>query len=324
MDLKKKRILKAVLFSLISLGLFTYSLFLYVPRKLKPSEATRFYRGEGYKDEPKDSLDAVIIGSSDAFACFSPTYIYENYGLRTYNCGVSKQSVLGMRKQLESVFEYQSPKAVIVETDAIYYKNYSETEYLFVKAKDFVTKYHLFWKDLTFENFYAVPNYPKDPLRGFIFRKQVTVPERFRDDYYHADRTVKGEPFDKGVKSNLNKIVDLCEKNNAKVLFYASYSSATWSDARHNKIQEFCDSRGVEFIDAEDYRTEIGFDDYTDYYDMRDNGGGDHLNVQGAHKTTDFLANKLINDYGVTKTPNEEYDSKFDADIPYYHKLLEE
>ena len=115
-----------------------------------------------------------------------------------------------------------------------------------------------------------------------------------------------------------------CKKNDIKVFFYASYSSATWSDARHNKIQEYCDSKGIEFVDAEDYREEIGFDDYTDYYDMRDNGGGDHLNVSGAHKTTDFLANKLINDYGVHKTDNPEANAAFEKDLPYYHKLLAE
>ena len=296
---KKQRILKSIIFTLIGIGLFVYSIFIFVPRNLKPSEATRFYMGKGYREEPKDSLDAMIIGTSDAFSCFSPSYIFEHHELETYNCGVSKQSVLGMRKQLEDLLKYQKPQAIIVETDAVYYSNYGEMEYLWVKGMDFMEKYHLFWKDLSIDNFYSIPDYPRDPLRGFIFRKKVTVPERFREDYYHEDKTAKPEKFDKGVKKNLNKIVDICENNNIKVFFYASYSSATWTDGRHNAIQNFCDSRGVEFIDAEDYRTEIGFDEYTDYYDMRDNGGGDHLNVSGAHKTTDFLAKKLMNDYGV-------------------------
>ena len=106
MSLKKQRILKTIIFTLIGIGLFVYSIFIFVPRKLKPSEATRFYRGMGYRDEPKDSLDAMIIGTSDAFSCFSPSYIFEKHGLKTYNCGVSKQSVLGMRKQLEDILKY--------------------------------------------------------------------------------------------------------------------------------------------------------------------------------------------------------------------------
>jgi len=327
MSLKKQRILKTIIFTLIGIGLFVYSIFIFVPRKLKPSEATRFYRGMGYRDEPKDSLDAMIIGTSDAFSCFSPSYIFEKHGLKTYNCGVSKQSVLGMRKQLEDIVKYQKPQAIIVETDAIYYSNYGEMEYLWVKGIDFMEKYHLFWKDLSFKNFYSIPNYPHDPLRGFIFRKNITVPERFREDYYLEDRETKPEKFDKGVKKNLNKIVDICENNDIKVFFFASYSSATWTDGRHNAIQKFCDSRDVEFIDAEDYRAEIGFDDLTDYYDKRDNGGGDHLNVNGAHKVTEFLAQKLINDYGVeakldSKAQIKERDWQ-ERDLEHYHKLLE-
>ena len=148
MSLKKKRILKCSLFIFITLILFAYSLFLFIPRTLKGSEATRFYRGKGYKDEEKNSLDVVMIGTSDAFSCFSPCYMYEKYGIRSYNCGVSKQSCVGMKRQLKDLLKYQKPKAIIVETDAIYYRNMSDTAYVAEKACDYVGKYHCFWKDM--------------------------------------------------------------------------------------------------------------------------------------------------------------------------------
>ena len=318
MSLRKKRILKCSLFVFITLILFTYSLFLFIPRTLKGSEATRFYRGQGYKDEEKNSLDVVMIGTSDAFSCFSPCYLYEKYGIRSYNCGVSKQSCVGMKRQLKDLLKYQKPKAIIVETDAIYYRNMSDTAYVAEKACDFIGNYHCFWKDMDGRNFYQIPNYPKDSLKGFIYRKRVQVPTKTD---YMGDVDSKPEKFKKGVSKQLDQIVEMCRENDIKVFFYSSYSSATWNYARHNAIAEYCEGVDVDYYDAEDYREEIGFDETTDYYDVRDNGGGDHLNRTGAEKTTDFLAKLLMEKYGVTKSTELDSDIEWQKDLEYYHEL---
>lgn len=319
MSLRKQRILKCTLFCFIVLILFLYSLFLFIPRTLKGSEATRFYRGKGYQDEEKNSLDVVMLGTSDAFSCFSPAYMYEKYGIRSYNCGVSKQSCVGMKRQLKELLKYQKPKAIIVETDAIYYANMSDTEYLAAKFCDFVGGYHTFWKDMEVENLYKIPDYPRDALKGFIFRKRVQVPT-LTD--YMGDPNSEPEKFKKSVYKELDEIVEICKKNEIQVFFYSSFSSATWNYARHNAVEEYTKSVGVDYYDAEDYVDEIGFDITTDYYDVRDNGGGDHLNVSGAEKTTDFLAKLLMEKYGITKSSeNEELDKIWKADLAYYYEL---
>lgn len=319
MSIKTQRILKVIIFPIIVLILFLYSLFLFIPRTLKGSEATRFYRGQGYKDEEKNSLDVVMIGTSDAFSCFSPDYMYEKYGIRSYNCGVSKQSCVGMKRQLKDLLKYQKPKVIILETDAIYYRNLSDTAYVAEKFCDFVGKYHCFWKDLEKENFYEIPNYPKDPLRGFIFRERVQIPTL---ENYMGDPNSEPEAFKKSVKKELDEIVEICKENEIQLFFYSSFSSATWNYARHNAVSEYCNSKSVDFYDAEDYRTEIGFDETTDYYDVRDNGGGDHLNVVGAHKTTDFLAKLCMEKYGVTKSDERESNKEYEKDLEYYYSLF--
>ncbi|MBP5446145.1 MAG: hypothetical protein J6Y28_08245 [Acholeplasmatales bacterium] len=321
MSLRKQRILKASLFIFIVLVLFLYSLFMFIPRTLKGSEATRFYRGKGYQDEEKNSLDVVMIGTSDAFSCFSPDYMYEKYGIRSYNCGVSKQSCVGMKRQLKELLKYQKPKVVIVETDAIYYRNLSDTAYVAEKFCDFVGKYHCFWKDMEAENLYQIPDYPRDALKGFIFRKRVQIPT-LTD--YMGDPNSEPENFKKGIKSQLDQVVEMCKEKDIEVFFYTSFSSATWNYARHNAVVNYTQSVGVDYYDAEDYREEIGFDGTTDYYDVRDNGGGDHLNISGAEKTTDFLAKLLMDKYGITKSEeNEIADKMWIEDLVYYHELYD-
>ena len=84
----------------------------------------------------------------------------------------------------------------------------------------------------------------------------------------------------------VDRIIELCEEKGVTLIFYrAPYVSSVNELRKTNWFADYCEERGVKFVDLE---KEIDFDITTDFLDYH------HLNKNGALKATDYLAPLIL------------------------------
>lgn len=120
-----------------------------------------------------------------------------------------------------------------------------------------------------------------------------------------------GAEVDEIQKERVKRIVELCKKNNCKVLMTkipvnipASDYISSWTQKRHDAVKEICDEVGIDFLDLS-LDEQIVIDWHKDTWD-----GGKHLNFFGAEKVTDYLGWYLNHQYYVGNKRFKEYDEK--------------
>lgn len=94
-----KRAIKAAAFLLVFIFLLNTASVILTPKVNKredgSSEAIHF----GYRGEPKDSLDIVMVGNSDLYNSVIPIDLYQNFGIAGYAGGRPYESALGAWRQ---------------------------------------------------------------------------------------------------------------------------------------------------------------------------------------------------------------------------------
>lgn len=109
------------------------------------------------------------------------------------------------------------------------------------------------------------------------------------DDYEERQARVDENdvlPVEDDMLKYLEKIIDLCEKNNVKLVFFRSPYLANENEMRKvNWLADYCEEREIPFYDLE---SAVDFDYNTDFKDHW------HLNVRGARKATEYLSSKII------------------------------
>ena len=101
-----KRAIKAAAFLLVFIFLLNTASVILTPKVNKredgSSEAIHF----GYRGEPKDSLDIVMVGNSDLYNSVIPIDLYQNFGIAGYAGGRPYESALGAWRQSRDILRY--------------------------------------------------------------------------------------------------------------------------------------------------------------------------------------------------------------------------
>ena len=109
-------------------------------------------------------------------------------------------------------------------------------------------------------------------------------PSKAIEDYPEKQKYIQDGEF-KEIESDIvkyiQKIIDLCKKNNVELIFYRSpYTSKVNELKKINHMRQICDENGVVFIDTE---AELQFSYLTDFLDY------EHLSEVGANKATELM-----------------------------------
>ena len=70
--------------------------------------------------EKKDTIEVLIIGDSESYTTVSPMQVWKDTGYTMYVGGQSGQTMNEMLTMLETGLDTQHPKAVLIETNALY------------------------------------------------------------------------------------------------------------------------------------------------------------------------------------------------------------
>lgn len=283
----------------------------------------KYKHAYSYVNEKTNTIDIIALGNSDMYSAFCPLKLWDKKGYTSTVVASPRQTVAMSCAMLSSVLEKQSPKFVLLETDMFYEGVDFPTESKEKKKKKrlpvipYITDEQL---TTDIQNHFTV-FLLHDRWKKMIYNyTNIGDDARFNHGYYFNKNIKKLSPNDnmKYTKDSeelpeetiiyLDKIIDLCKKNDIQLMFFGAPSLTNWSYARHNAVNEFATDNDIPFLD---FNT---LDDYEINYkrDFRDKGN--HMNYYGAKKITDYIGNYIKENY-----PNALDDKRENEDYSYWY-----
>lgn len=300
---------RALCFLLI-LGLLLYALSCLFPSAIQYSTAYRFH------DEPKNSLDVVIIGNSDAYSGFSPMELWHSYGYPSYVCGEAAQTLAGATQLLQEVLTCQKPSVVILETDGIFVRTPRLMLDAVLQSMPPVLS-ERYWNERHFspirKSVSAVDSFPV-AAKGQYIRTNV---KKYKGKKKYLYRSKKSRQISSTAQHYLEQMTRLCRDNGITLLLVQIPSATSWTISKHNAVQTYADAHHLTFLDLDVDRKKFSFNWKTDSRD-----GGNHLNTDGARKVTLYLGKYLSEHFPLSDKRQDPAYAAWKTDDRAYQKEI--
>lgn len=261
----------------------------------------------GISGEYQNTLDYLVIGDSESYTSIIPLEIWKKNGYAGYICGTPGQKLNQTYDILSEALINQKPKVIVLETNAIFRKVENKNNFVdFVNEKFRMFKYHDNWK-------YVVNANLKKSLaneKGYVYSKEIKKSSNPNYiNYSDEKRKLKADNIE-----YFEKILDLCKKNNIKLILLSVPTSKNWNYKKHNAIGELSKKYNLEFIDLNlDSNIDIDWEN-----DTQDEG--DHLNYYGALKVTEQLGKYLYDLKSIESHKDDKNYKKWNDDYDKYYK----
>lgn len=131
-----------------------------------------------------------------------------------------------------------------------------------------IFRYHDVWKTLLFGKKYA-----EQDFEGYLVRG-TKIPYTHGDTYMSKAKTL--EEIKPSIDLYMQKIIALCEQNDAKLLLVSAPSPHNYNTARCNAIAAYARENDIAYLNLNDTANPVGIDWSKDCLDK-----GDHLNASG-------------------------------------------
>lgn len=263
------------------------------------------------------NIDVAFFGTSQIVYGISPMELYEEYGIKGYDCASGAQSMVVTYYWVKEVIEKKHPSVVVLDVYSVMYDELAAEETIrqsfdymhFGKNKmdaardvmkyydmesDYISfaipavRYHSRWKDLEKKDFtfqFQNKSYYRKGAKG---GENVCPFQMAEVDFSEITDTAE-ESF---LTDYLRKILDYCKETDTPIVLTKT-PIAAYPYAYHNTIQNIADEYGVPFVDMMDSKVlaETGIDSMTDF------DGLPHLNMKGSVKATRYLGKYLVENY---------------------------
>lgn len=301
---------------------------IFTPKWITPKDNRMSYIVKGFYKEPKNSLDVVFMGNSDVYRGISPITMWDEYGIASYNFVSSGQRMWTAYYMMEECLKYQKPDLIVLNMDSAFNESpSSESNYRKIfdnmkmgknkikaildpvfknKKSDVLSyvfpiiRYHARWNELEDKDFQNAFENERFDFKGLDLTTEV---KPYNYDNKYMEKNHSEEKIGEKCSKYLEKMIELCKKNDIELLLIEIPSVESWSKDLSDKTQEFADEHGLEFIDMNLNYKEFGLDWKTDTADE-----GDHLNVYGAEKVSKYLGGIIKEKYDI---PNRKEDSNY-------------
>lgn len=287
-----------------------------VPKVNRLRNGLKFYTSTGYCSEPENSIDAVILGNSNAYCGVSPMEIWNSHGYTVYNCGEPLLRMSDIYYRLVDVLNNQSPSVVLIETDAFYSIGTKSDDLNQTIASNLsyifpVFEYHDRWKSLHKEDFYFSPNYFMHiSAKGYVFSRSVAP---FSGDQNYMQTTPEPAALSVTAEMYFDLIYNLCRENGIQIVLFCVPSPTSWNYAKHLGVMQLAERYELPFLDVNLFYEDIGLSLETDTRD-----GGNHLNHSGAVKISAYLGAYLSDFYALTDHRSDEAYRRWNEDYLIY------
>lgn len=308
--------------------------------------------------ESPNSLDVVVLGSSEDYAGFSPVLAYEEYGFTSFPYVFSANDFSIFAEQLEEVLRVQSPSMIVV--------NIGELTTL-RPHDDTVLREFLAGIPLSAHKVSMIRKYgdPKEILSYYIpfIVNHGKADRRMLGDYLKTNAAVhrrgytllkgaitftgSGENWDGPYVTPINTsgdhsttqlwpeviaqcqtVLEACGKHPEIQFVFINSPHRLTTEERYRDYQrinaagELIEEAGYPFLNLESMTDEIGIVPETDFYNNH------HMNLYGQYKTTRYLCRILTEQYHLEPRDLSSADrERWDTCVSYrglYERLFEE
>ena len=278
---------------------------------------------QSYYKQPKNSVDALFVGSSHIFCHVNTGVLWDEYGISGYDLAGAEQPFWNSYYYIKEALKTQTPKVIVLDVstpgirpidnqpenwlitntfgikpnrnryDAI---KASALEQSFFKLLTPLKSIHGRYNELNENDFTDYKN--SINYKGFDPR-ETCVPMEAPDISKVTEKDSISEKEDK----YLRKIIEYCSTNNIPLLLITSpYGVTAKEQKKFNTIYAIADEYGVPYIDFNTRYEEMGLDFSTDMAEVL------HLNRSGNEKFTIYLGECLKNEYAL---PDHRGDEKY-------------
>ncbi len=324
--------IKVVAFLLIFALLFQAATFVLCSKWTIGNQET--YVSESFYELEEDSVDVLVLGSSQVLYCVSTVELYDYAGISACSLGGASTSLLSNYYWLLEAEKTQSPTVVMLDVSSLFERLKEQQERKQVRGM----KPSLLWLqfiqsmvslDVTEESFlsYLFPiikfHSRWSSLEALDFGYGLDSSVCFRG-YHVSNNCQQGMSYDTLILDNddpeadvremydyqleyFEKIVAYCQENDIELLLFKTPKSS-WILSDCNQVQVLADKYGLAYLDFnwEEQLAAIGLDINTDFQDY------DHLNTRGADKYAHTLADYLKANYDL---PDRREDEAFDLHV---------
>lgn len=234
----------------------------------------------GIQNEPENTIDILVLGDSESYTSVAPMDLWKNHGITTYVCGQSGQRIQETYFMLKTALENQSPKIVALETNVLFRQQTGAKgiQEGVIQTGNYyfpIFRFHDIWKPLLFGKQYAETSF-----KGFALRDTI---ESYKGGEY-MKHTKNVAVISEQVKDYMEEIINLCKEHNVPLFLYSAPSPVNYNYSKHNAIEAYAKEKGLAYLDLNLKTEELKIEWKTDTFDK-----GDHLNLAGARKVTDYL-----------------------------------
>lgn len=324
----KKKAAKLVIFLVIALVVF-----LGLSEGSKDISRTSLTSIKGFYTEPKNSLDAVLIGASQVYSDYSPTEAWKEHGYTSY-CFASEGVPGSMYKSmLKEVLREQDPKVVVFEINGfIYDEEYFNRSGSLHKYIDSL-KISKNWVETIKENipkeeqgdyFFPISTYhdnwknPKGSIKCIVAKSLIRLHQRSNlkgISTLSLTRNCEKQPgTDDRIKLTdlgrkyLEDLCETCQEEGVENVLFVRFPHLrkVGNPDVYPEIEKIVSSYGYDFLNVTDYE-QFELDKDYDFYDA------DHLNNSGLRKFTPFFSEYLASHYDLPTEHDQKIKEEWDA-----------
>lgn len=295
---------------------------------------------DGFYAEEKNSIDMVMIGSSNCFCTIDPLVLYEEYGIAAYDFASSSQPMNISLLYLKEVFRTQQPKVVALEVNyipaegltnlneqrlrwgltsvplsldklACIYQSTGAIDEEFISHCFPLLRYHNRWRELSKIDFTYFLSDKTNMTKGYLKTNAVTS-----QPVQISTAQEEGETWvEEDVLACLDEMVKLCRENDTKLVLFKS-PREDWYGYQGQKIRQLAEERGLLYVDYNLLAEELGLDYTMDFRDTT------HLNDRGAAKVTRHFGAFVQQHYELPDRREDAEENSWDRAL-YYQKRLD-
>lgn len=291
----------------------------FTPKKSDPGSGITNSNARGFYGEPKNSIDVLILGDSNAYSACSPMYIWNKYGIPTYVAAEGFQNVTGASNLLDEVLTCQKPKLVVFDVNMLWTgkttlkkveNNLKNMAYKYLP----LAQYHNRWKSMDVKEMFEVKDYTyRSASRGQYLSMEVKP-------FTGQSKMVKTnavEDIPEVSRVLLDKLISKCNENGIKMMFMETPTAKSWNYARHNAMVKYAKQKKIDFVDMNTLEGKYAIDWSTDTRD-----GGRHLNCDGAEKVSAYLGKYILEHYSFKDKRDSEKYADWNNDYLDYIKYM--
>ena len=266
--------------------------------------------------EQKDQIDVLNIGDSLSTTSLAPMELYRDYGYTSYNLGQDLQTPVESYYALKTALKTQPIKVVLYEAHNLFSgtPGYEFPESLLserLKTDLPFLRFHYVWLK------YWKPRSIRHYFKGFLVNDGH---DGYTGGEYYDWSSTEHHWINDNYVAVFKKTVELCRRKGITLVLYSAPSPVCYyTISYHNTLVDLAKEVGVVYMDANYDRDKIYMDWKKDTHDC-----GDHLNLSGSRKMTNYLADYLASNADL---PDHRNDPAFQAwtDLwdPYAEEIIQ-